>query len=271
MTVRKQGRIEAKHIIFCHCGGERIPAGLIRAIDKHLKKLPLRVTKLTDLCGLVALNGEVLSDLFIAETEHLVIGCHRRSMDLLFQQVRGKADEQVSGFRHINMLEVSPGQAFDRINAFCGNYEGKALYREITHDPEWPSWYPLIDCLRCSGCGQCADFCLFGVYEKTDGRVRVVNPKGCKNNCPACARICPSTAIVFPKYINGGAIGGSEEINEMEEQKRQAKDIDSLLGGDLQGALAMRREKRRLIVREEVMGKALAERNAALGADKNKY
>ncbi len=69
-------------------------------------------------------------------------------------------------------------------------------------------WFPVIDKQRCSECEKCHDFCLFGVYAVEDGRVVVRNPKSCKNNCPACARLCPSGAIIFPKYqyspINGG-------------------------------------------------------------------
>jgi NAD-dependent dihydropyrimidine dehydrogenase PreA subunit len=74
-------------------------------------------------------------------------------------------------------------------------------------EPE--AWFPIIDKERCTECGKCHDFCLFGVYAKTaEGQVRVVQPQSCKNNCPACARVCPSRAIIFPKYgkspINGG-------------------------------------------------------------------
>ena len=64
---------------------------------------------------------------------------------------------------------------------------------------DWIPWFPVIDATRCVNCGKCADFCMFGVYEKVDGRFRVVHPAACKTDCPACARICPANAIIFPK------------------------------------------------------------------------
>jgi Pyruvate/2-oxoacid:ferredoxin oxidoreductase delta subunit len=77
-------------------------------------------------------------------------------------------------------------------------------------------WYPVIDYSRCTNCMECIDFCLFGVYgvDQLD-RIFVENQDNCKKGCPACSRVCPEHAIMFPDYktpaIAGasvGAIGG---------------------------------------------------------------
>ena len=40
---------------------------------------------------------------------------------------------------------------------------------------------------------------MFGVYTAVETQVRVIKPEACKIDCPACARICPQNAIMFPK------------------------------------------------------------------------
>jgi NAD-dependent dihydropyrimidine dehydrogenase PreA subunit len=79
-----------------------------------------------------------------------------------------------------------------------------------------PRWYPVVDGSRCTGCGHCVQFCLFGVYElDAQGGVEVRNPDQCKPGCPACARICPQSAIMFPLYEQDAAIAGAagEEVS----------------------------------------------------------
>jgi NAD-dependent dihydropyrimidine dehydrogenase PreA subunit len=250
-----------KNVLFCRCGGERISRDLLLSTEMYLKEQPVAVTCASDLCGLVAQKSGNQADLFRKDTEYLVIGCYRRTMDLLSAQLTGL--DKAPDFRHINLIESSDADVTNQIIDFISGHNGTASFIEIKSDQDWPSWYPVIDYSRCTDCGQCADFCLFGVYEK-NGRVTVSNPKNCKNNCPACARICPATAIIFPKYKNGGAVGGSDEIDEYAELERQSKDIESFLGDDIYSALEKRKIKRQSIIRAEEMKKAVTERDNAL-------
>ena len=71
-------------------------------------------------------------------------------------------------------------------------------------------WYPVIDYSRCTDCRQCLQFCLFGVYTlDEEGKVRATAPDQCKPGCPACSRICPASAIMFPLCDADKAIAGA--------------------------------------------------------------
>jgi Pyruvate/2-oxoacid:ferredoxin oxidoreductase delta subunit len=71
-------------------------------------------------------------------------------------------------------------------------------------------WYPVVDESRCTNCQHCLQFCISGVYDTDEtGRVRVVVPDNCKPGCPACARICPNSAIMFPLCEDDQAIAGA--------------------------------------------------------------
>ncbi|NSW95174.1 MAG: hypothetical protein HPY62_10760 [Bacteroidales bacterium] len=259
MPVNRQS---GKHILFCNCRGERINSELLKVVDSHLRELKVKTTRISDLCGIAVTSKEIIADLLKKDSDFLVLGCYRRTMDLIFRQV---LDNSGNGFNysHVNLIGLSVNEAIEELDKFCSTSHGINEYTDISEDSGWPSWYPVIDYSRCSSCGQCADFCLFGVYEKTGDRILVTNPRGCKNNCPACARICPSTAIIFPKYKSGGAVGGSDEIDDKEEQQRQAKDIDNILGGDVYEALRKRKEMRKSIIRDEAMKRAMHERDLA--------
>jgi len=63
----------------------------------------------------------------------------------------------------------------------------------------WTPWFPVIDTERCTHCRKCVDFCMFGVFAIDQNKVRVIKPESCKTDCPACARVCPQNAIMFPK------------------------------------------------------------------------
>jgi Pyruvate/2-oxoacid:ferredoxin oxidoreductase delta subunit len=89
-------------------------------------------------------------------------------------------------------------------------------------------WYPVIDYSRCTNCMECLDFCLFGVYGVDSlGRINVETQDACKKGCPACSRVCPEQAIMFPDYkspaIAGAPVGGTSGLKI---------DLTRLFGGD---------------------------------------
>lgn len=70
-------------------------------------------------------------------------------------------------------------------------------------------WYPVIDYSRCTNCLECLDFCLFGVYGISGAEtILVEQPDNCRKGCPACSRVCPENAIIFPQH-KSPAIAGS--------------------------------------------------------------
>jgi NAD-dependent dihydropyrimidine dehydrogenase PreA subunit len=72
-------------------------------------------------------------------------------------------------------------------------------------------WYPVIDYSRCTNCMECLDFCLFGVYgvDRVE-TILVEQPDNCRKGCPACSRVCPENAIIFPQH-KSPAIAGSPD------------------------------------------------------------
>ncbi len=130
----------------------------------------------------------------------------------------------------------------------------------------WKPWFPVIDFDRCTNCMQCLTFCLFDVYG-VDGeqKITVQNQDNCKTDCPACSRVCPEVAILFPKYAKGPING--DVVREQDIQREAMNvDISTLLGVDLYGSLRTRQsEARKRFSTERDESKALLERKRCLG------
>jgi len=101
--------------------------------------------------------------------------------------------------------------------------------------PAGRRWYPVIDYSRCTNCLECLDFCLFGVYG-VDSLERIVteNQDQCKKGCPACSRVCPQQAIIFPEYKSAAIAGGDTGV-----VGNLKIDLSKLFGGDVADALSM--------------------------------
>ena len=112
---------------------------------------------------------------------------------------------------------------------------------------------------------QCLSFCLFDVYGvDQDQRIQVQNNDNCKTNCPACSRVCPEAAIMFPKY-RSGPINGAPVSEEDLNREKMKVDISSLLGGDIYQMLRTRSERAKSrFSKERDSEKALKERQKCL-------
>jgi Pyruvate/2-oxoacid:ferredoxin oxidoreductase delta subunit len=130
---------------------------------------------------------------------------------------------------------------------------------------DWKPWFPVIDYDRCTNCMQCLSFCLFGVYGVDEQqRIQVQNNDNCKTNCPACSRVCPEAAIMFPKY-KSGPINGDMVSNADLQREKMKIDISALLGGDVYAMLRERSEKAKSrFSKERDADKALKERQKCL-------
>jgi len=129
----------------------------------------------------------------------------------------------------------------------------------------WKPWFPVIDYDRCTNCMQCLSFCLFDVYGiDADKKIQVQNNNKCKTDCPACSRVCPEVAILFPKYRHGPINGDVVSEDDMRRENMKV-DISALLGGDIYQALRDRSAKfKSRFSKERDADKALEERTKCL-------
>lgn len=163
-------------------------------------------------------------------------------------------------------LRVHPGpepfvEEINRLVKIPASGEFEPRVRELPQESR-RRWYPVIDYSRCTNCMECIDFCLFGVYGIDDQeRILVEQADNCRKGCPACSRVCPENAIIFPQHKTPAIAGAFAEPTAVKI------DLSSLLGGSNSGGdpaqIAARERDEHLLI----AGRKLAEKAAELPKD----
>ena len=101
---------------------------------------------------------------------------------------------------------------------------------------------------------ECIDFCLFGVYgvDRID-TILVEQPDNCRKGCPACSRVCPENAIMFPQHKTPAIAGSNDATASMKI------DLSQLFGAPASGktadeVAAMERDEQLLLAGREAVG-----------------
>jgi heterodisulfide reductase subunit A-like polyferredoxin len=192
-------------VLFCRCGAGVISSEKADQLAGAFHQLDTDVYELHDLCALSVHEKDVLQTIGDKYARKLVVACYPRAVKNLFRQ----AGVDFGEFEVLNFKELSTGQIVETLKTEYQLQEGKARYQVQISKLDVPAWFPVIDQSLCTLCGQCARFCLFGVYAYNKKSLTVVNPLACKNNCPACGRTCPTSAIMFPRLAENTVLAGA--------------------------------------------------------------
>ncbi|MCF7709151.1 MAG: ferredoxin family protein [Verrucomicrobia bacterium] len=252
-------------VLFCLCGGGN-------PIDRERREALLGVTRengyrceiVQDLC-LLAAGRDTAMERWSREEDLTVLACYPRAVRSLFY-FSGYPLKQGEKLRFLNWRACDDERIISQLEDHHRRHAGGGVEEHPVSPGDWAPWFPVIDPERCSSCGQCMSFCLFGVYEKTeDQRIHVAYPEQCKTNCPACARICPQVAIQFPK-LNEAPINGAEIEDEDLEKNKVRLNIEKMLGSDPYAALRERSHRRAAkLLGGSGLERALAERRKFTG------
>jgi Pyruvate/2-oxoacid:ferredoxin oxidoreductase delta subunit len=187
----------------------------------------------------------------------------RGSLLVLGQFANGRTPESETGLAE-STVRFEDITGFDSVR-IAGTAESVREGAGAVKHGDWKPWFPVIDYDRCTNCMQCLSFCLFGVYGVDEqNRIQAQNHDNCKTNCPACSRVCPEAAIMFPKYKAGPINGDVVKESDLGREKMKV-DISALLGGDVYSALRQRSDAAKArFSKERDEKKALQERQKCL-------
>lgn len=177
-------------------------------------------------------------DQFLEEIRRIASENSQQTVDLMSWIGGDATPEQME--RYVNPLPI-----VDAVPSGNGNGNGNGQHHPegeqqqsgmlpVIDDPVKRRWYPVIDYSRCTNCMECIDFCLFGVYGvDTLDRILVEAQDNCKKGCPACSRVCPENAIIFPQHKTPGIAGANGEVAGLKI------DLSRLFGGDGKDAMEL--------------------------------
>ena len=204
---------DSPEFLFCDCATDGIlPKEHRREVLDLLKTSASKVFAVHDLCGSVARRDPRLIE-FLGAGSLVVVACRPRAVRSLLSHLDIPLES-----KSLTIVDMRESDAVERLKRVLEKKEpfGPGIEWD---EPVlgWTPWFPVIDRSRCQGCRRCVEYCLFGVYGLSpEGRVMVQTPASCKTGCPACARMCPQKAIVFPKCpeipIDGSEIPESQDL-----------------------------------------------------------
>lgn len=240
-------------ILFCQCGGGIIASDKSEQIKTMLQLFEIDLYLLDDFCGIVLGRKDFIKAIDQKYDRKIMVACYPRAIKSLLAQ----NELELSGLEVLNFRELSVSEIEGKLRDDFLLVEGKTSQTTVESGLNVPAWYPVIDQPLCTHCGKCFKFCLFGVYSFKDKQLKVVNSLACKNNCPACGRNCPTSAIIFPGLKEGGVLSGAEPGTGVPVKEFA---MDSSLISTLNQRSALRKN----IFRAGLMEQAESERQKAL-------
>lgn len=230
-------------LVFCACSEYHLllPSALRRLLVAA-RAGGHEVDVVDDLCHLAATSPGEMARLALSDA---IVACHPRAVRGLFGRC-GLDAPRVLNLRVDEPASIASELALGALPVTDAAPASEAAVAAANPAPAdgWVAWYPVVDYSRCVNCGKCVDFCVFGVYSRDDQGVHVSKPDGCKTNCPACARMCPARAIMFPKIAE-------EPINGAEPATDKAGAVAAPRAGGLMDALRSRNAVKKRLFKDD--------------------